>query len=308
MWQSRIVLTALVFLFGLVIGSFLNVCIVRIPEEQSIVRPGSRCPRCGKPIRFYDNVPVVSWLLLRGRCRDCAAPISPWYPAIELLTALFFLWCYRTFGISRVGFKWLFFGCLLIVLTVTDLRTRLLPDAVTWTGFGIGLAFSAAVPPQDGIAWELIWRVLHRLAPSPVAGLADALIGALFGSLLLWLAGWLYRIWRRREGMGFGDVKMMAMVGAFLGLRDTFLTILVGTVLGSVIGLAIIFLFYAGGWKRKVAERASQRGLGSVNSMRCVLASQYQLPFGTFLGIAALLVTFLGPVAMAWWLLRTGRG
>jgi len=105
MWQSRIVLTALVFLFGLVIGSFLNVCIVRIPEEQSIVRPGSRCPRCGKPIRFYDNVPVVSWLLLRGRCRDCAAPISPWYPAIELLTALFFLWCYRTFGISRMGFK-----------------------------------------------------------------------------------------------------------------------------------------------------------------------------------------------------------
>ena len=302
MWQSRVVVTALVFLFGLVIGSFLNVCIVRIPEEQSIVRPGSRCPRCRKSIRYYDNVPVVSWLLLRGRCRDCGARISLWYPAIELLTAFFFVWCYRTFGVSPIGLKWLFLGCLLIVLTVTDLRARLLPDAVTWTGFGIGLALSAAVPPQDGIAWRLIWRVLHRLPHPAVAGLLDALIGALFGSFMLWLAGWLYRKWRGREGMGLGDVKMVAMVGAFLGPRDTFLTILAGTVLGTAIGLGILILLYAGGWKRRVAERASRRGLGSVNAIRCVLASQYQLPFGSFLGIAALLVVFLRPFATAWWL------
>jgi leader peptidase (prepilin peptidase) / N-methyltransferase len=307
MWQSRTVATAFVFLFGLLIGSFLNVCIARLPEEQSIVAPRSRCPRCGAPIRPYDNIPVLSWLLLRGRCRDCRVRISLWYPVVELLTAFLFVRCYQAFGISLFGLKWLFFACLLVVLTVTDLRKRLLPDAVTWPGFGLGLAFSAAAPPQDGIALGLISRFLHRLPPAAVLGVADALIGALFGSLMLWLAGWVYLRWRGREGMGFGDVKMMAMVGAFLGLRDTFLTILAGTLLGTAVGIGIIVVLYASGWKHEVAQRASQRGLGRLNSLRWALASRYQLPLGSFLGIAALLIALFGDAAWGWWFAWAGR-
>lgn len=307
MWQSRRVATALVFLLGLVIGSFLNVCIARLPEEQSIVAPRSRCPRCGAPIRPYDNIPVLSWMLLRGRCRDCRAPISPWYPAVELLTALLFVWCYQAFGVSVLGLKWLVFACLLVVLIVTDLRTRLLPDAVTWPGFGLGLAFSAAAPPQDGIALGLVAHFLHRVPPAAVLGLADALIGALFGSLMLWLAGWIYFQWRGREGLGLGDVKIMAMAGAFLGLRDTFLTILAGTLLGTVVGLGIIFVLYTGGWKRQVAQRASGRGIGRVNALRWALASRYQLPLGSFLGIAALLIALFGDAAWGWWFAWAGR-
>lgn len=289
------------FLFGLVIGSFLNVCIARLPEDESIVTPRSHCPSCKKPIQPYDNIPLVSWVLLRGRCRYCRMRISLWYPAVELLTALIFVWCYQAFGVSVASVKWVFFSCLVVVLTVTDLRTRLIPDAVTWTGFGIGVAFSAASPPQDGIAVGLFYKLLHWVPRAEIIGVTDALVGAAFGGLMLLLAGKLYKVWRGREGMGLGDVKMMAMVGTFLGLRDTFLTILLGTILGSVIGLGVILMLYAGGWRREVAQRASRRGLGGVNVLRWVLASQYQLPFGSFLGVAAILIAFLGPPVFGWW-------
>ncbi len=291
---------AFFFLFGLIVGSFLNVCILRIPEEQSIVSPGSRCPGCGSPIKPYDNIPVVSWLLLRGKCRNCGTTISAMYPAMEFLTGLIFVACYSAFGVTIDTFKWLLFSSLILVLTVTDLQTRLLPDAVTWPGFGMGLIFSAAVPPQDGSAQWLLHSFAAR-APRALLGVVDGLVGAAFGSLLLWGAGRAYLAWRGREGMGFGDVKMMAMVGMFLGLRGTFLTILLGTLLGSVIGLGMVFALYLSGWKRKVAERASRRGLGKISSLRCALASQYQLPLGTFLGVAALLVVFLVQSPSARW-------
>lgn len=283
------------------VGSFLNVCITRIPEGESIVTPRSHCPRCRAILRPYDNIPLVSWLLLRGKCRNCRQPISAMYPAVELLTALAFVACYAAYGVTLETFKWLFFACLLIVLTVTDMQTRLLPDAVTWPGFGMGLVFSAAVPPQDGAALWLLLKASRRTPPDMLAGIVDALLGAAFGSLLLWGAGRLYRAWRGREGMGLGDVKMMAMAGSFLGLRGTFLTILIGTLLGSIIGGGIVLALYLSGWKRNVAERASRRGLGKVSSLRCVLASYYQLPLGSFLGIAALVVVFLAyPLASRW--------
>ncbi len=300
-------MTALVFLFGLVIGSFLNVCIARLPEDESIVKPRSHCPSCRKPIQPYDNIPLLSWVLLRGRCRYCKARISLWYPVVELLTALIFVWCYYAFGVSVASLKWVFFSCLVVVLTVTDLRTRLLPDAVTWTGFGIGLAFSPVSPPQDGIAIELLYRFLHRVPHAAVIGVTDALVGAAFGGLFLWVSGVFYKWWRGHEGMGLGDVKMMAMVGTFLGLRDTFLTILLGTILGSVIGLGVILLLYVGGWRREVAQRASRRGLGRVNALRWFLASQYQLPFGSFLGVAAILIAFVGPPVFGWWFALVSR-
>jgi leader peptidase (prepilin peptidase) / N-methyltransferase len=287
------VVIAFFFLFGIVIGSFLNVCITRIPEEASIVSPGSRCPRCEKPIKPYDNVPVFAWIWLRGKCRNCGLPISPMYPLVELVTGLLFVGCYLEFGISQATVKWLFFICLIIILTVTDLRVRLLPDVITWPGFAAGVLFSAFVPPNDGVAFLLSLRLLHQLPPERVLGVMEALLGAAFGSLLLWGAAALYKLVRGREGMGLGDVKMMLMVGAFLGVRNAFITILLGTLLGSILGVVVIATMYAGGAGRRLAERASQRGLGTVNQIRWSIASQYHLPLGTFLGIAALIVVFM---------------
>jgi len=292
---------AFIFAFGLVIGSFLNVCILRIPEDLSIVAPGSRCPRCLTPIRWYHNIPVFSWLWLRGNCRACGLAISPMYPLVELATGLLFAACYLEFGLTQTAVKWLFFTCLIIVLTITDLRVRILPDLVNWPGFVAGLFFSAIVPPYDGTALWLYRNLFHRLPRTWVLGLLDSLLGAAFGSFLLWAVAAIYKRVRGREGMGMGDVKMMAMVGAFLGVRGAFLTILLGTLLGTLVGVAIIVVLYAVGWQRKLAERASRRRLGSVNALRWAIASQYQLPLGTFLGIAALLVVYFGPEMMMRW-------
>jgi len=276
----------------MVIGSFLNVCISRIPEGLSIVAPGSRCPRCLKPIKPYDNVPILGWLWLRGKCRSCALPISPMYPIVELLTGLLFVGCYLTFDITPETFKWLFFGCLIIILTVTDLRVRMLPDAINWPGFGVALGLAVFIPPDDGTARLLSARIFHYAPPRPVLGVADALLGAAFGSLLLLGASALYKLVRHRDGMGLGDVKMMAMVGAFLGIRGAFITILIGTLLGSVLGIAIIVALYLLRWKSDVAQRAARRGLGRAAGLRWAIVSKYQLPLGTFLGIGALLVVF----------------
>ena len=280
------------FLFGIVIGSFLNVCISRIPEGLSIVAPSSRCPRCLTPIKPYDNVPILGWLWLRGKCRSCALPISPMYPLIELLTGLLFVACYFSFDISQLTFKWLFFCCLMIVLAVTDLRVRMLPDAINWPGFGVALGISLFIPPQDGTAQFLADRILDRQLPAPLLGLLDALLGAAFGSMLLLGASALYKAIRGREGMGMGDVKMMAMVGAFLGVRGAFITILLGTLLGSILGLALIIALFLIRHKRDVAERAARRGMGKISALHWAIVSKYQLPLGTFLAVGALLVVF----------------
>ena len=293
--------TTFIFLFGLIIGSFLNVCILRIPEGVSIVAPGSRCPQCQTPIRWHDNVPVFGWLWLRGKCRNCGLAISPMYPLVELTTGLLFVACYLEFGLTQTAVKWLFFTCLIIVLTITDLRVRMLPDLVNWPGFAAGLFFSAIVPPGDGSVAALYAALFRRMPPRPVLGLLDALLGAAFGSFLLWAVAVLYKRVRGREGLGMGDVKMMAMVGAFLGVREAFLTILLGTLLGTLVGISVIVALYTAGWQRKLAERASRRQLGSVNALRWAIANQYQLPLGTFLGIAALFVVYFGPELMMRW-------
>ena len=285
----------LFFLFGISVGSFLNVCILRIPEDISIISPASRCPRCGVPIKPYDNIPVLGWFLVGGKCRNCHLPISPMYPIIEFLTGALFVLTYYLFGITLPAFKFLILACLLIILIVTDLRVRLLPDAITWFGFGVGLVFSTRVPP-GGIAFA--WLRHHHL-PIMMTGFLNALLGAALGSLLLLTAAMVYKLVRKREGMGMGDVKMMAMVGTFLGIKGTFLTILIGTLLGSLIGISVVSSLFLAGWQRKLAERAHRRGLGGLASLRWMLASQYQLPLGSFLGVAALLVVYLVP-----WLLR----
>jgi leader peptidase (prepilin peptidase) / N-methyltransferase len=280
MWQIQVVAPAtligiFVFLLGLIIGSFLNVCIVRIPERKSIVMPASACPKCGTAIRPYDNIPVVSYLLLGGKCRVCKTKISPMYPLVELLTAALFFGCYYAFGPTFEGLKWAVFSALMIVLVFTDLRERILPDVVNFTGFGLGLALSLFTKPSDGVALWVANRLFDLPPPVPVVSLVDALIGAAIGSGLLWLVSEVYFRLRKREGMGLGDVKMMLMAGAFLGARRTLLTILAGSVLGSVLGIAFILA------KRK--------------------DSNYELPFGSFLGVAALLVVFFGMPFLNWY-------
>ncbi len=296
-----VIITVFFFLFGTVVGSFLNVCITRIPEEVSIVSPGSRCPRCGTPIKPYDNVPVLGWLWLRGKCRSCGLPISPMYPLIELATGFLFVAAFLEFGITQATVKWLFFTCLILILTVTDLRVRLLPDVVNWPGFAAGLMFSAFVPPNNGFAGILMGRFLQVRLPGFAAGILDGVLGAAFGSFLLWGLAAGYKFVRGHEGMGMGDVKMMAMIGAFLGLRGTFLTLLVGSLLGSVIGIALIVALYLGGWGSGLAKRASRRGLGTEERLRWAIARQYQLPLGTFLGIGALAIVYGGPVIATEW-------
>jgi leader peptidase (prepilin peptidase) / N-methyltransferase len=280
MWQSRIVLPApfiagVVFCLGLITGSFLNVCIVRIPNGKSIVTPPSACPRCGAKIRPYDNIPVLSWLLLGGKCRSCKITISAIYPAVELLTALLFLACYLVFGLNIEALKWAVFSALMIVLVFTDLRERILPDAVNYTGLALGLVLSFFALPSDGTAAWLSRRVFAFPPPAPALSFADALLGAAMGSALLWLVSEAYFRLRHREGMGLGDVKMMLLIGAFLGPKSTLLTIFAGSLLGSVLGIAFI-----------LASRED---------------SNYELPFGSFLGVAAVLVMFFGAPVVNWY-------
>jgi leader peptidase (prepilin peptidase)/N-methyltransferase len=270
------VIAAIAFVFGLVVGSFLNVCIRRIPAGVSIVHPRSRCPACQAPIRALDNIPVLSYLLLRGKCRACGARISPVYPAVELLTGLLFSACYLKFGLTLAGAKWAIFSALMVVLIFTDILERLLPDAVNFAGFGFALGVSLFLPVDDGTALWLANKMFEFPPPAPALSLVDALLGAALGSGLLWIVAEGYFRLRGREGMGLGDVKMMLMVGAFLGVKRTLMTILAGSVAGTVIGLLLIGVFRKGG--------------------------DYELPFGTFLGGAAVLVVLFGTPLLEWYL------
>jgi leader peptidase (prepilin peptidase)/N-methyltransferase len=274
-WHSQRVIPLSVFLFGLLIGSFLNVCILRIPADKSIVMPASSCPKCGKAIAPYDNIPVVSWLMLGGKCRHCKTKISAMYPAVELLAGLLFLACYFVFGLTVDALKWAVFAALLVVLTITDLRERILPDEVNFFGLGVGLLFSFFTKPIDGTALWLANRWFDFPPPQPVLSFVDSILGAAAGSGLLWVVAEGYFRLRGREGMGLGDVKMMAAVGAFFGVQRTLMTILAGSLLGSVIGTLLIAI--------------SKKG------------RDYELPFGTFLGAGALLVLFFGTPALHWY-------
>src|SRR5258708_15166498 len=171
------------------------------------------------------------------------------YPLIELATGLLFVAAFLEFGISQAAVKWLFFTCLIVILAVSDVRVRLLPDVVSWPGFAAGLMFAAFVPPDHGIAAILAGRFLQVRLPGLAAGILDGILGAACGSFLLWGLAAGYKAVRGHEGMGLGDVKMIAMIGAFLGLRGTFLTLLVGSLLGSVIGISLVVALYLGGWR-----------------------------------------------------------
>jgi leader peptidase (prepilin peptidase) / N-methyltransferase len=238
-------------LFGAVIGSFLNVCIVRLPAEQSVVSPPSRCPRCGRPVGWSDNIPVLSWLLLRGKCRGCREPISILYPLVELSVALLWAGMAWRHGLSLEALKGALFGTLLIGIALTDAREYIIPNEFTWGGLAIGLVLAAA----GGI-------------PSITA----AVIGAVVGFLLLWLVGAVGTWAFKEEAMGGGDIKMMAMVGAFIGWQGVLLTIFLGALAGTLIFLPLTLL----GRKKLV-------------------------PFGVFLAIGAAVTYVVGPALIAWY-------
>jgi leader peptidase (prepilin peptidase)/N-methyltransferase len=251
-------------LFGLIFGSFLNVCIYRLPRDLSVVRPRSFCPACEHPIAWYDNLPLISFLLLGGWCRNCRARISLRYPVVELATAGFFFAAVWMHGPGLVSLKLCVFAALLTGLIFADLEERILPDEFTLGGMAIGFVLSIFVPLESGLAFAFFGGANPR-----AVSLGESVAGAGLGAGAIWMVGWLYEKIRRREGLGFGDVKMVGMIGAFLGLRQTLLIVLLGSLAGSVGGTLYIIL------GRKDP-------------------SQYPLPYGAFLGAAGLFVAYFG--------------
>jgi leader peptidase (prepilin peptidase)/N-methyltransferase len=275
-WMILIYYTAL----GLVIGSFLNVCIYRIPLGKSVVRPRSACPACGYQIPFYDNIPVLSYLILRGRCRSCKSAISIQYPFVELLTGISFLACALKWDFTGPTFVNSLFLAVTIVLIFTDYHHRILPNVLTLPGTVLGILTS---PFQDpGLYSDVLAVYSARLIGSDSAQTflpwTGAVWGAVFGGGMLLVVGMGYQKLRKRQGLGMGDVKMMAMVGAFLGARLAFLTIFAGSLLGLVVGVYLIIF-------RKQSF-------------------QTKLPFGVFLGIGSALALFYGLPLLAWYMGR----
>ena len=270
-------------IFGAVVGSFLNVVIYRLPREQSITTPRSHCPLCGRTIRAYDNIPIISYLVLRGRCRFCGRSISAHYPVVEALTSLLFVAAAWRDGLSlELPFD-LVFVAALIALAFIDAEHMLLPNAITYPGIALALIARIALPHLGGASHFDDLASLQRSFvgnyPISLTSLAGAIIGSLAGGGSLWLMGWLWQKLRGVEAMGFGDVKMMSMVGAYLGWRLAVLTIFLGVLLGSFMGVTIML------WR-------SERDL------------QMRVPFGVFLSIGALASLFAGSRLVEWYLSR----
>jgi leader peptidase (prepilin peptidase)/N-methyltransferase len=240
--------------FGAIVGSFLNVCIYRVPLGKSIVWPASGCPACGRELSWYENIPVVSFLALRARCRTCQAPISIRYPLVEALTSALFVCAWWYYGPGPLLASRLVFGCALIVLFAIDLEHHLLPNAITLPGIVAGFAFSFFAEP----------------------GWMASLIGILAGGGVLYLVAVVYYWVRHEEGLGMGDPKMLAMVGAFLGWKLTLVTLMLASLTGSVVGLGMI-----------LAGRGSMK---------------YALPFGCFLAVGAAASGTVGPALLDWYL------
>ena len=245
----------LVFVFGALIGSFLNVCIFRLPAGQSIVAPASRCPACGTPVRHRDNVPIISYLLLRGRCRACGSAISPRYPAVEALTGLLFVLVLYRVGPLPVGAVYASFVAALIVISFIDLDHQIIPDVISLPGIVIGVLLSA-----------------FGYGPA----LIDSVVGVLVGGGLLYAVAIGYHALTGREGMGGGDIKLLAMIGAFLGWKNALVTLVLGSLGGALVGIALILV----------------RGDDS----------KVPIPFGPFLALGALCALFFGDPLVRWYL------
>ena len=244
-----------IFMMGLCIGSFLNVCIYRLPSSQSIVHPGSKCPQCGTPIAFYDNLPLLSYLWLKGHCRHCRVRIGLRYPIVELLGGLFALATFLKFGLTVEALIYFAFIASLLVITFIDLDHRIIPDVITLPGIPICFAASFFIP-----------TVHYR----------DALIGILVGGGSLFLVAWTYHLVTKKEGMGGGDVKLLAMMGGLVAWQGVVFTIFVSSLAGTLSGLALML--------------QSRQGL------------KLAVPFGPFLSIGCITYIFFGPQLIRWYL------
>jgi leader peptidase (prepilin peptidase)/N-methyltransferase len=302
-------LEAAIFALGLCFGSFLNVCIYRLPREKSVVTPRSACPHCGDPIPLYHNLPVLSWLILRGKCRSCRQPISPRYLVIELLTGLLFLGCYAHFGLTPAMLKCVVLGYLLLGLVFTDAETKLLPDAMTLPGLALGIGFSLVVPVND-LASRIIPGLVSPAMRSEISwriwSLSDSLLGAAVGASFLYGAAAIYLRARGVEGMGFGDVKLMALIGAFLGTKLTVLTIFAASLAGSLFGLSTVLAVWIKRFRR-IEARSASASISSNEARRRAWQSArlalryYEMPFGVFLGGMALLSFLFGNRLLHWY-------
>jgi leader peptidase (prepilin peptidase) / N-methyltransferase len=301
------ILALATFLFGLAFGSFLNVCIYRLPRGLSVNRPArSMCPHCKQKIAFYDNVPVLSWLILHGRCRHCQARITPRYLVVELLTGFLFLGCYWHFGLSLAMLKCCVFGFLLVGLIFTDAETKLLPDKMTLTGLVFGVLFSLAVPVND-----LASQFLPGIVPLPVSSdiswhlmsLVDSLFGAAVGAAFIYGVGAIYLRARGVEGMGFGDVKLMAMVGAFLGVKLTIFVLFTASIAGSLFGLGTVLVVWMKRTRRFMARQHASVGAARKRAWQSakMVYRHYEMPFGVFLGGMALIAVFFGNQFLSWY-------
>lgn len=263
------------FVFGAVIGSFLNVCVSRWPKELSVVSPRSRCPKCGHQITWWENIPLVSWVMLRAKCRECKQPISAVYPLVELVVALGWLAAMLQFGPTLTALRVAVFGTILLGIMLTDATAYVIPDGFT--------AF--------GLAWALVMAIAAAVMreTSVFANLYDSAIGACVGAGVIAIVGWLGEMAFKKEAMGFGDVTLMAMIGAHLGIGRTFLTVFFGAALGAVIFLVVVF------------------PIAYVRSRRAGVEFDAPLvPFGVFLAPAAMIALLWGGPLIAWYRGLTG--
>ncbi|KAF0157560.1 MAG: leader peptidase (prepilin peptidase) / N-methyltransferase [Syntrophaceae bacterium] len=245
------------FIFGAAIGSFLNVCIFRIPDHESIVKPLSQCPHCHQPIRFYDNIPMISFLVLRARCRDCGGKISWRYPLVELITALLALLLFMKFGLTLNFLVFFIFTAVLITISFIDLDHQIIPDILSLPG--IPIFFLAAI-----FIVRLPWQ--------------EALIGLLIGGGMLFLIAFVYEFITKREGMGGGDIKLLAMIGGFLGWKSLIFVLLFSSLAGAVVGITVMII------KKQDMK--------------------YAVPFGPFLSLAAVAYIFWGEIFMRFLIFR----
>jgi leader peptidase (prepilin peptidase)/N-methyltransferase len=274
-----------VFAVGACMGSFLNVCIGRWPEGLSVVKPRSRCPKCGHQIKATENIPIVSWLLLRGRCSGCGERISIQYPIVELLVGLIWLAAFLQFGLSFSAFRVAVLATVLLGISITDAKHFLIPDGFTVFGLFFVLLTS--------------FVALYLGESVPFAGPWDAVIGMCVGAGAISIVGWLGEVWLKRPAMGFGDVTLMAVVGAAVGPTRALLTIFIGAVLAPIVLLGVVYPLSA----RGLADDAGQTELA-------VEASggwrKRELPFGVFLAPAALIALLWGDAIIAWYLRISG--
>jgi len=268
-------ISLVVLLFGLIVGSFLNVCIARLPEGISIVTPRSRCPRCKAQIAWFDNIPLISYLLLRAKCRHCGLPISIRYPLVELLNGLLYLWSVHEFGLGGETLLAMTLCSSCIVITFVDLDHMIIPDVITLPGMVIGLAVAPFF--MTALMDPLPFGFSTVLPDGPyLRGFWNALLGLVAGGAPLFLIGWAWEKLRKIEAMGGGDVKLMGMIGSFLGWKSALLTIMLGAMSGAIVGGTMVAL------KRHKPENV--------------------IPFGPFLAGGALLSLFYGNDILVWYL------